>query len=82
MVGPNLRSELALGNEKASCGVEPTTGRVSLQGFESPSPHHLFLHNSHRAEFLNGDFGLDWNFLKWAIIYTGIQGYFSGKLHG
>ena len=41
VVGPHLRSELALGDEKKSCGVEPADGHVSLQGFESPSPHQL-----------------------------------------
>ena len=41
VVGPHLRSELALGDKKKSCGVEPADGHVSLQGFESPSPHQL-----------------------------------------
>jgi len=49
VVGPHLRSELALGDEKTSCGVEPADGRVSLQGFESPSPHQLTM--AIRAEY-------------------------------
>jgi hypothetical protein len=37
--GATLKIEPCLGLEKASCGVE--LRRASLQGFESPSPHHF-----------------------------------------
>ena len=36
--GATLKIQTYLGLEKASCGVEAK--RASLQGFESPSPHH------------------------------------------
>jgi hypothetical protein len=42
MSGATLKIPTCLGLEKTSCGVEPRK-RASLQGFESPSPHHLII---------------------------------------
>ena len=44
---------------------------AGVQGFKSPPPHHYFLHISHRAGFLNGNFILGWNWLGWGCSFAG-----------
>ena len=49
MGGATLKIRTSDGLEKASCGVEPRK-RASLQGFESPSPHHFIGIDGARTE--------------------------------
>src|SRR5208337_2532275 len=44
-----------------STSVSTGSCPAGVQGFESPPPHHFFLHNSRRAGVLLGNFVLDWN---------------------
>ena len=53
------RSQVKGAEHESAEGLGPCP--VGVPGFESPPPHHTFLHISRSAGVLHWNFGLDWN---------------------